>query len=623
MADVKITMDADVAQAIRANEQLAASEAKVEQAAARKATAVESANRRIEQSTRQTAQAVEQYELAPTGSSSDPAIRFGGSSARLTRPRSFALAPIPTGAAGGLSIAPAAAGYELASEVRMRELEYRADSNRSSQIYSASMAALSQRKAATDHLQQVRDQNKLEAFAEQQAASAQRMETVKSKVIDGAMALTVAIIAVGDRIASAMEQARGSIDAFYKSGRGAMSLPAWVKSSSSFKRTALGLSTEYGADLNQTVAPLLEQIAIQGPQLSGAERMQMAGSALRFGQMTGGSAGGFASVVDNIRDVYPQLSVAQAGNLVTFLRNEGGLTVENQEQVLGTLLPQMSRLGIPVEQLGALASMTSQMGGPEGTMAKGARTALGKIEGLKKKGLIKGGGDLIDIFGQLDALSQRRPDLISDAFSELGAGAAPMIHAIANNRSEFQHAWARASSAVGSADLNEEAFQQKYRRDPEFRMAIDSERENQRKANAPLLSGLEEQERQLKLQRREAITAESLTVRDGDSTRRYLRNKFLTGIGAGYWIPRSETLFNLNLDAYNAAYQAPESARGAIDRPGASPASAPAAQTGDKLNDAAEKLNRVADHMLQRIDGSRMRPPATQNVGIINFNSTH
>jgi TP901 family phage tail tape measure protein len=123
--DIKLTLDADVSKALRANQQLETSEAKLEAQFGRTARAAQRSSEQIGQSAQHTA---EVYELAAESTESSM-LRFGTSTSRrggATRP--YSMAPMPAAVASAAASAVARYGGDalpLASEYqadrRMRD----------------------------------------------------------------------------------------------------------------------------------------------------------------------------------------------------------------------------------------------------------------------------------------------------------------------------------------------------------------------------------------------------------------------------------------------------------------------------------------------------------------------
>lgn len=601
MADkVTFTMEAEVAQVVRANEQVVASEKKVEQQFTQTARSAEQSNRQIEQSTRRTAttvaSSVQEYGLSPLGVAppgGGSAVRFSSAGSSTRRPRAFSLAPVAVQSAAAQLVVErsTAEPFEVRNrEERMQRAQVLRDNRafarevasidaRNTQVGGRNLAGMAwvlgsaqrgmaraderynarigadassainastiayaagggvfgqdddltgraRRRVAANVMRtpELRGKVNAEDFEVMTQTMARRMqegEVIRGRIFTLAGLVGAAILGAATGIVRDMEASRRKLDEFAAGARGATSLPSFPGGFSTFKQFAGGLSNEYGADLNRTVTPLLEQIGRQSADLTPQGREQIARQSLRFEQLTGGPAGTFASVLDQIMDVDPSVGSTQAGNLVEFLRSRGGLDIQTQQQVLGTLLPTAKMAGIGTDEVAGLSAMLSGMGGPEGQLAKGGRGILNRLDVLKKGGYISGAGGLFGAFTELDRLRSRQPDAFDQAMGEVSSAAGPVLDAILTNRSTYEANVSAARAALGGGDVLGDQFRGRLGSDAEFKLAVQSGQARARIENAPLAASTLRQSQQVEFlnKRAERFERREADINSGDPGR--------------------------------------------------------------------------------------------------------
>jgi hypothetical protein len=364
---------------------------------------------------------------------------------------------------------------------------------------------------------------------EQQATDAAGSLMTTAAIVGGTIAAAVT------KLTTDMDRVRADLDKYHTGALPAASLPAYISNLPGFKKRSISLSETYGIDVDQVNA-MRAAVGSNMPDQSAAVRELTEDLALKFQQTTGAGATDVATLIDDVMDAGAARTPRVAANLIESLRTKGSLSIAEQQAVLPNLLPHATRMGIKPEEVTALASMTTAMGGNKTRLSRAILIAMSRADDFQKKGLITGKGGAAGMFKELSELQKSRPEVFAEALGDMRAEAATAAHYIASHQGEYSAAVDAARKDLYGGDMIGQV-QQKLLHDPETRHAIDSLRTEQREKNRSLRTSLGEQKVQGWWAQVRSGMSDLYQITDDDSGLA-ATSKFLTKYsGARWWLP--------------------------------------------------------------------------------------
>jgi hypothetical protein len=341
--------------------------------------------------------------------------------------------------------------------------------------------------------------DEFDTMAEIEANRMTEALSLRTKILAGGALIGTAILGVAKKFLDDLSATAKALSDYQAGATGPQSLSQYRGNLRDFNKESIDWSNQFHLPV-ETVNDLRRNVAIvSGSDVKKEELDQLSLRAMRLNNATGWDPVASSSMVDNLRDVYPNLTAKDATNLMLDLRERGGLDLPQQEQVLPALLPAAQRFGVKPEELDALSAFVSENGGPEGANAKALRTTIMKLGELKKKGIIKGNGSTVDAFKQLDALQQRNPGLFNEALDDVGGNAGNMVHLIANNADKLDRNIKTSAERIYGEDLIPK-IRKDLERDPQFLLAERQRKNETAEKNKELMKPLDQQQRSVNSQ---------------------------------------------------------------------------------------------------------------------------